>query len=199
MEYTIDIQKLRYAIQREYSTVAEHPQKGFHFHTGRKLARLLEYPEEWIETAPRLALESFAGTGNPLKARQIVPGEKIVDAGCGSGFDAILAATFTGKDGAVIGVDMTSEMITKARTAAAQTGLRQIEFRNGYLEDLPIPDRWADVVISNGVLNLCVDKLRVLQEFHRVLSPAGRIQIADILVKKSVPEKAKQDIDLWTG
>lgn len=199
METSINVEELRCAIKREYSEVATHAEKGFHFHTGLRLAGILEYPKEWIEQVPSGALESFAGTGNPFKAGQICAGEKVVDAGCGSGFDATLAGLFTGKEGAVIGVDMTPEMLAKARSAAAEAGLRHIEFRNGYLEELPVADGWADVIISNGVLNLCPDKMRVLQEFHRVLSPKGRLQIGDIIVKKAVPEKAKQNIDLWTG
>ncbi len=199
METTINLEDLRCAIKREYTEVATHPEKGFHFHTGHKLARMLEYPETWLERVPKVALESFAGTGNPFKAGDIRNGANVVDAGCGSGFDSTLAGIFTGRDGAVIGVDMTPGMLKKARTAASQAGLTHVEFRDGYLEELPVADGWADVVISNGVLNLCPDKLQVLREFHRVLAPSGRLQVGDILVEKPVPEKAKQNMDLWTG
>lgn len=200
METIINIEALRCAIQREYSEVAAEAGKGFHFHTGLKLARILKYSKEWIERAPAEALESFAGTGNPFLAGPIGHGEKIVDAGCGSGFDSTLAATFTGEKGAVIGVDMTPEMLAKARRAVSgAANFSHIEFRSGYLEELPVKDGWADMILSNGVLNLCPSKMRVLQEFHRVLSPGGRLQIGDILVEKPVSEKAKQNIDLWTG
>jgi ubiquinone/menaquinone biosynthesis C-methylase UbiE len=100
-------------------------------------------------------------------------------------------------DGMVIGVDMTPAMLDKARRSAAQ--LSNVEFREGYGEALPVPDGWADVVISNGVLNLMPDKANALQEMARVLKPGGRLQIGDILVQKAVPDSAKRDIDLWTG
>jgi arsenite methyltransferase len=195
----VDVSELRCAIKKEYSEVALHHDKGFHFHTGRKLAGILGYAQEWIDRLPDDAVESLAGTGNPFRAGAIRLGEKIVDAGCGSGTDSLLAAMFTGADGAVIGVDMTSEMLSKAQKAAVQLNLKNVEFRNGYLEELPVENAWADVVISNGSLNLCPDKLRVLLEFHRILAPHGRLQIGDIIVHKAVPQTAKQNIDLWTG
>jgi ubiquinone/menaquinone biosynthesis C-methylase UbiE len=99
----------------------------------------------------------------------------------------------------VIGVDMTPAMLDKAKRAAADAGLRNVEFRQGYAEDLPASDGWADVVISNGVLNLMPDKAAALREMARVLKPDGRLQIGDILVQKPVPESAKRKIDLWTG
>jgi ubiquinone/menaquinone biosynthesis C-methylase UbiE len=104
-----------------------------------------------------------------------------------------------GPAGHVIGVDMTEAMLAKARHSAAQAGVSTVEFRQGYVEALPVPDGWADVVISNGVLNLMPDKLTALQEMARVLKPTGRLQIGDILVHKPVPEEAKRLIDLWTG
>ena len=104
-----------------------------------------------------------------------------------------------GDSGRVIGIDMTPEMLEKAQRATEAAGLSNIEFRKGVAEALPIDDQWADVVISNGVVNLCPDKLAVFREMYRVLKPGGRLQIADILVEKAVPEEAKQDIDLWTG
>ena len=199
MPTTINVEELRCAIKREYSEVATNVEKRFHFHTGLRLAKILEYPEKWIEMIPNEALQSFAGTGNPFQGGPIQPGEKILDAGCGSGFDTTLAGIFTGENGAVLGVDMTPEMLARARSAVSKAGLPNIEFRNGYLEELPVTDGWADVIISNGVLNLCPDKTRVLQEFHRVLSVGGRLQVGDIAVRKPVPEKAKENIDLWTG
>jgi len=96
-------------------------------------------------------------------------------------------------------VDMTPAMLNKARRAASEAGLRNVEFREGLAEALPVPDGWADVVISNGVLNLMPDKSAALREMARVLKPTGRLQIGDILVQKAVPETARQKIDLWTG
>ena len=119
--------------------------------------------------------------------------------GSGAGFDSLIAGRLVGPTGHVVGVDMTPEMLKKARDAAAQAGLSHVEFRQGYAESLPISDGWADVVISNGVVNLCPDKQAVFQEMYRALKPGGRLQIGDILVQKAVPESAKEDIDLWTG
>ncbi len=195
----VDLGTLRGEIQKEYTEVAAHPEKGFHFHTGWPLARMLGYPEEWVAALPAAAVESFAGTGNPFSLGEIQPGEQVVDVGSGAGFDSLIAARLVGPEGRVIGVDMTPAMRHKARAAAAEAGLGQVEFRDGYAESLPVPDAWADVVISNGVLNLCPDKFAVFQELCRVLRPGGRLQIGDILVQREVPQDAKDDIDLWTG
>ena len=195
----LDLGTLRDAIQEEYAEVAADPEKGFHFHTGRPLARLLEYADEWLEGIPESSVESFAGTGNPFSLGEIHPGEKVVDVGCGAGIDSLIAAKKTGPGGRVIGVDMTPAMLDKARRAAQETQLSNVEFREGYAESLPVDDGWADVVISNGVLNLMPDKDAALAEMSRVLKPGGRLQIGDILVQKAVPESAKRKIDLWTG
>jgi len=198
-ELALDVDTLRQAIQEEYAEVASHPEKGFHFHTGRPLARMLEYLDEWLEGIPEHSIESFAGTGNPFCLGKLHPGERIVDVGCGAGIDSLIAAKKVGPDGRVIGVDMTPSMLEKARHAAEKTGLENVEFREGYAEALPIPDDWANVVISNGVLNLMPDKAAALEEMSRVLKPGGRLQIGDILVQKAVPESARRKIDLWTG
>ena len=195
----LDIGTLRGAIQEEYSEVASNPQKGFHFHTGRLLARMLEYADEWLKGIPESSIESFAGTGNPFSLGKLLPGERVVDVGCGAGIDSLIAAKKVGSEGRVIGVDMTPSMLQKARHAADESGLENVEFREGYAEALPVEDGWADVVISNGVLNLMPDKGAALEEMSRVLEPGGRLQIGDILVQKAVPESAKRKIDLWTG
>jgi SAM-dependent methyltransferase len=195
----VDREQLRSAIQAEYAEVALHPTKGFHFHTGRRLARLLGYDEAWLAGIPEAAIESFAGTGNPFSLGQLHPGERIVDVGAGAGIDTLIAAKMVGPAGQVVGVDMTAEMLGKAQQNARAAGLLNVEFREGYGEELPVPDEWADVVISNGVLNLMPDKSAGLREMARVLKPGGRLQIGDILVQKAVPESAKRQIDLWTG
>ena len=204
---TPDIGELRAAIQAEYTEVANEPEKGFHFHTGRPLADRLGYAEEWLEGVPKGSLESFAGTGNPFSVGEISPGENVVDVGCGAGTDSLIAAGMVAGGGQVVGVDMTPAMTEKARRGARQAGLDNAEFREGHAEDLPVSDGWADVVISNGVLNLMPDKGAALAEMARVLKkpdaasgePGGRIQIGDILVDRTVPETAKARIDLWTG
>lgn len=196
----LDVETLRCEIRKEYAEVAKNPTKGFHFHTGRPLAKLLGYPDAWIDALPASAVESLAGTGNPFASGDILSGERVVDIGCGAGFDSLLAGRCVGRAGQVIGVDMTPEMVEKARNAAAEAELAHIvEFREGHAESLPVPDQWADVVISNGVVNLSPDKFTVFQEMYRVLRPGGRIQIGDILVNKPVPEGAKRKIELWTG
>jgi arsenite methyltransferase len=195
----LDVATLRVAIREEYAEVASHPDKGFHFHTGRPLARMLEYTDEWLIGIPEASIESFAGTGNPFSLGELRPGERVVDVGCGAGIDSLIAAKQVGPDGRVIGVDMTPYMLEKARRSAVETGLENVEFEEGYAEALPVEDGWADVVISNGVLNLMPDKAAALEEMSRVLKPGGRLQIGDILVQKAVPESAKRKIDLWTG
>jgi SAM-dependent methyltransferase len=198
-EQELDVGVLREAIREEYAEVASHPEKGFHFHTGRPLARMLEYADEWLIGIPEASIESFAGTGNPFSLGELRPGESVVDVGCGAGIDSLIAAKKVGSEGRVIGVDMTSSMLQKARQAAKVAGLENVEFQEGYAEELPVDDCWADVVISNGVLNLMPDKSAALEEMSRVLGPDGRLQIGDILVQKAVPESAKRKIDLWTG
>lgn len=190
---------LRHAIREEYAAVATDPGRGFHFHTGRHLAALLGYDERWLSAVPETSIESFAGTGNPFHLGVPEPGERVVDVGCGAGIDSLIAAGMVGPQGRVIGVDMTPAMLEKARASAKAARVAHVEFREGYGEALPVPDGWADVVISNGVLNLMPDKRAALQEMARVLKPGGRLQIADILVQRPVPESAKRTIDLWTG
>jgi SAM-dependent methyltransferase len=190
---------LRHAVRTEYEAVALTPDRGFHFHTGRPLARLLGYPEVWLEGVPESATESFAGTGNPFGVGEIGLGEHLVDVGCGAGTDSLIAARMVGGSGAVVGVDMTPAMLQRARHGAAETQLANVAFVEGYAESLPVVSGWADVVISNGVLNLLPDKQAGLREIARVLKPGGRLQIADILVQRDMPASAKRRIDLWTG
>ena len=198
-EPAVDIDALRASILAEYAAVAVEPDRGFHFHTGYRLAAILGYPAAWITTLPPAAVESMAGTGNPFALGEIATGEHVVDCGSGSGTDALIAGRLVGSTGWVIGIDMTPEMLAKARHTAAEAGLSNVEFREGVLEHLPIESGWADVLISNGVLDLVPDKAAALAEMHRVLRPGGRLQIADIVLDRSVSETAKQDISLWTG
>lgn len=198
-EPPLDIGRLRQAIQEEYTAVARDPGRGYHFHTGRPLASMLGYRDDWLEGVPEGSIASFAGTGNPFRLGQLQPGERVVDVGCGAGIDSLIGVKMVGPSGQVIGVDMTQAMLDMARKSAHEAGAGNVEFRFGLAESLPIPDGWADVVISNGVLNLVPDKRAALQEMARVLKPTGRLQIGDILVRAAVPEDAKQQIDLWTG
>lgn len=195
----VDLADLRDAIREEYAAVARTPDRGFHFHTGRRLAELLGYGAELLEGIPDDAIASMAGTGNPFALGPVVEGERVVDCGSGAGVDSLVAARLVGSTGAVIGVDMTPEMVEKARDAAARAGIRTVEFRPGYLEALPVDDGWADVVISNGVLNLVPDKRAALAEMFRVLRPGGRLQLADIVLGRAVSDGSKLDVSLWTG
>lgn len=198
-ELGLELDELRGAITEEYSAVAMEPEQGFHFHTGRPLTRILGYEDEWLEGIPDTAIESFAGTGNPFSIDEIREGEYVVDIGCGAGIDSLVAAKKVGSEGRVIGVDMTAAMLAKAERAADEGSFENVDFKNGHAEELPVGDGWADVVISNGVINLTPDKKATFREMYRVLKPGGRLQLGDILVQKQVPEGAKRKIDLWTG
>ena len=198
-ELGLNLNELRSAISEEYTLVAAEPEHGFHFHTGRPLTHILGYDQAWLENIPETAVASFAGTGNPFSLGELQPGEHVVDIGSGAGIDSLIAANMVGETGHVIGVDMTPAMLDRAQAALTESGLQNVSFRHGYGEDLPVEDGWADVIISNGVMNLFPDKAAALAEMVRVLKPNGRLQIADILVEKPVPTGAKQNIDLWTG
>jgi 2-polyprenyl-3-methyl-5-hydroxy-6-metoxy-1,4-benzoquinol methylase len=195
----IFVDTLRTEVQDEYSIVAKDPQQGFHFHTGRRLANLLGYKDEILDQFPEKVIESFAGTGNVFNLGELKPGEHVLDVGCGAGLDCLIAARMVGEYGKVIGVDMTPDMINKARQNTTLVGTSNVEFIQDYSEELPVPSEWADVVISNGAINLSPDKDAVFSEIFRVLKPGGRIQIADILVQKPVPNNAKNNLDLWAG
>lgn len=198
-ESPIDGRALRAQVRAKYVEVAEHPDGEFHFHTGSTLAARCGYPSHVVADVPGSATERFAGVASPFSVRALVTGERVVDVGCGAGFDSLLAARAVGPRGAVIGIDMTEAMLTKARAAAAELGAGNVEFRHGFAEALPAEDGWADVVISNGVFNLCVDKRAVLEEARRVLRPGGVLQFADIATDAPIPEDALRQIDLWTG
>jgi len=195
----ISLQELRVEIKKEYTNVALDPNKGYHFHTGRRLAGILGYDEALYAGLPEANIASFAGTGNPFALGPINPGETVVDIGSGAGFDSLIASRLVGPAGRVIGFDMTDEMLKKARAGAAAIGAANVEFREGLAEALPLPDDFADVVISNGVLNMMLDKAAALAEWHRILKPGGRLQVGDIAVQRAVPADALDDISLWTG
>jgi arsenite methyltransferase len=196
---SVDPVELREQIKDTYREVAIDPRKGYHFHTGRPLAKKLGYDQAAVDALPDAAVESFAGVSNPFVMRAIQPGEKVIDAGAGAGFDSFIAAGLVGEQGQVVGVDMTEEMLSKSRETASQMGAENVSFKQGLLEELPVDDGWADVVISNGVFNLCADKQTVFNEAFRVLRPGGVLQFADIANGNSVPEEARNNVDLWTA
>ncbi len=193
----VDSDALRAHVTEKYTEIANEPEKGAHFHTGKSLAIMVGYPESTIDSLPAGTVESFAGTGNPFSMGELKSGETVLDLGCGAGFDSLIAARQVGASGRVISIDMTPAMLDKAKVGARDAGLSNVEFHEAYAESLPVPDESVDVVISNGVINLCPDKMAVMAEINRVLKPGGRIQIGDMLVHKAVPDDAKADIDLW--
>ncbi len=195
----VDVDALREEVRKKYREVADAPTAEFHFHTGRAHALRMGYPASPLDQLPEEATEAFAGVANPFYWGLPRESEKVVDLGSGAGMDSFMAALSVGPRGHVIGVDMTTEMVDRATKLAHQLNLDNVEFREGFIEKLPIEDGWADVVISNGVINLCPDKLGVYKEVFRILKPGGRMAIADICVEKPVPEGALKDIDLWTG
>jgi len=198
-DLVVDPEALREQVRDKYREVAVDPHRTFHFHTGRNNAARLGYESSAVDALPNRAVESFAGVGNPFELRTLQPGERVVDVGSGAGFDSFIAAGQVGIEGRVVGVDMTPEMLKKSRETAEALGFGQVEFREGLAESLPVDDEWADVVISNGVINLCADKQAAFTEIHRVLTPGGWLQFADIANGRPVPPEALRDIDLWTG
>jgi SAM-dependent methyltransferase len=194
----VDQLALREEVKAKYRAVAVDPHGSYHFHTGRPLARRLGYDEAATGALPDSAVAAFAGVGNPFSLGALKPGERVVDLGSGGGFDCFIAAAQVGPEGRVIGIDMTEEMLERSRAAATAMGLRNVEFRQGVIESLPIEDGSVDAVISNGVINLCADKRQVFAEILRVLKPVGRLQFADIANGKEIPAGALRNIDLWT-
>jgi SAM-dependent methyltransferase len=198
-ELLVDSEVLRREVREKYREVALVPHAEHHFHTGRPLAMLLGYDQSVVASLPDRAVESFAGVGNPFSLRTLSQAEHVVDVGSGAGFDSFIAAHQVGPSGLVVGVDMTPEMLEKSRETKRLLGLGHVEFREGLAEALPVAAQWADVVISNGVFNLCPDKRAVFDETYRVLRPGGVLQIADIANGRPVPAEALREIDLWTG
>jgi SAM-dependent methyltransferase len=198
-DIAVDVEGLRREIKTKYVEVVEHPDASFHFHTGLRAASNAGYLDEWLDGVPSSSVASFAGVANPFHWGLPHRGERVLDVGSGAGMDSFIAANAVGAAGRVVGVDMTQEMLDRARGAAEEAGITNLEFREGLAERLPVDDGWADLVISNGVINLVPDKVGAYREIARVLRSGGRAQIADICVERPVPESALRDIDLWTG
>jgi SAM-dependent methyltransferase len=197
-EVLIDVDLLKSEIKKTYASVSEDPGKDFVFPTGRSWAEDLDYPAE-LANVPERAAESFAGVANPFALGRLVPGERVLDLGSGAGTDSLVAAEMVGESGHVTGIDMTPEMLVKARAAASEMRVTNVEFVESEAESLPFPDGSFDVVISNGVIDLVPDKDAVFGEIFRVLVPGGRIQIADVTIQNPVSEEGRRNIDLWTG
>src|SRR6266849_4591731 len=194
----IDVDLLKSEIRNTYACVSQEPERDFIFPTGRAWAEDLGYPPE-LARVPEAAVESFAGVANPWELGRLAPGLRVLDLGSGAGTDSLIAAQMVGEHGQVTGIDMTPEMLAKARTAAAEMGVSNVEFIESEAERLPFPDESFDVVISNGVIDLIPDKDAVFAELFRVLTPGGRIQIADVTIQNPVSAEGRRNIDLWTG
>jgi arsenite methyltransferase len=198
VEVDIDVDVLKNEIKKTYASVSEDPERDFIFPTGRPWAEDLGYPDE-LANVPDAAVESFAGVANPWTLGRLAAGERVLDLGSGAGTDSLIAAQMVGDEGHVTGIDMTPEMLAKARAAAAEMGASNVEFVEAEAERLPFPDGSFDVVISNGVIDLIPDKDAVFAELFRVLAPGGRMQIADVTIQNPVSEEGRRNIDLWTG
>jgi arsenite methyltransferase len=194
----VDVDVLKREIKKTYASVSREPERDFVFPTGRAWAQDLDYPAE-LARVPDGAVESFAGVANPFSLGRLEQGERVLDLGSGAGTDSLVAVQMVGSEGSVTGIDMTAEMLERARAAAIELGADNVEFVEGEVERLPFADGSFDVVISNGVIDLVPDKDAVFSEIHRVLRPGGRIQIADVTIQQPVSEEGKRDIDLWTG
>jgi arsenite methyltransferase len=195
----LDVALLRSEIQRTYADVSTQPDQEFIFPTGRAWAQDLQYPADLLARVPESSCESFAGVANPFSMGALQPGEDVLDVGCGAGMDSLVAAQMVGATGSVTGIDMTPEMVAKARGSIAEMGLGNVRIVEGSAEHLPFDDASFDVVISNGVIDLIPDKDAVFSEITRVLRSGGRIQLADVTIQNPVSEESKRDIDLWAG
>ena len=198
VDVDIDVGLLKSEIKKTYARVSEEPGDDFIFPTGRAWAEDLDYPPE-LANVPESAVESFAGVANPFSLGRLASGERVLDLGSGAGTDSLVAAQMVGESGRVTGIDMTVQMLAKARAAAAEMRLEQVEFVEGEAEQLPFPDDSFDVVISNGVIDLIPDKEAVFAQLFRVLAPGGRMQIADVTIQNPVSADGRRNIDLWTG
>jgi arsenite methyltransferase len=198
IDVDIDVGLLKSEIKKTYASVSAEPDRDFIFPTGRAWAEDLGYPAE-LANVPEAAVESFAGVANPWELGRLAPGERVLDLGSGAGTDSLVAAQMVGEQGQVTGIDMTPEMLAKARAAAEQMGATNAEFVEGEAERLPFAHESFDVVISNGVIDLIPDKDAVYSELFRVLAPGGRLQIADVTIQNPVSDEGRRNIDLWTG
>jgi SAM-dependent methyltransferase len=195
----VDVDVLREEIRKTYTDVSADQGQEFIFPTGRSWAQDLGYPKPELARVPDATVDSFAGVANHWLLGRAAPGSIVLDLGCGAGTDLLIAAQMAGPEGRVIGIDMTSAMLERARASAAEMGLTNVEVHESLIESLPLESASVDLVISNGVIDLVPDKDAVFDEIDRVLRPGGRLQVADVVIHHEVSEDARKNIDLWTG
>lgn len=184
-------------VRQHYSAIAEGKQCGCGSGNALDVARVIGYSAEELAAAGQANLG--LGCGNPLALAAIEPGMTVLDLGSGAGFDAFLAWRRVGPQGRVIGVDMTDQMLQLARKNAADLGAANVEFRKGAIESLPVDDNSVDLVISNCVINLSVNKPAVFREIHRVLKPGGSFAVSDIVLLRPLPEEIARDVEAYVG
>lgn len=187
------------AVKLMYTAVANKPEKGFHFPSGRTACAFVGYPSEQLDQITPTALESFAGVGYPFQANVIKANDTVLDVGAGAGTDILLSALLAGKSGKAYGLDMTQAMHEKLQLNMGKMGLKNIIPLKGNAEEIPVEDHSVDVVTSNGVLNLVPDKTKAITEIFRILKPGGYVQISDIVIKKNIGEldESKANPQLW--
>lgn len=199
MSAQVDRRELESKVQAMYRDVAEHPHGDFHFEMGRALAERLGYRPADLDRVPAEAIDSFAGVGYYFHLLDDMEGARVLDLGSGSGMDSFIASLITGPAGTVIGLDMTAAQRAKAEALRRRQGVRNITYVAGHIDAPPFEDGSFDVVISNGVINLAVDKPQVFREVARLLRPGGRLALADIVTDVDLPETIACNTTLWAA
>jgi SAM-dependent methyltransferase len=194
---TEDRNRIKASIRQKYAEVSVSPEGLFRYPTGRAGLEALGYASEIIRSLPEAAVSSYCGVGNPFIPGQIKEGDEVLDIGCGGGVDTLAAAIIVGSTGNVVGIDMVSEMLARAKENLRETLFHNVTLLEASAEDLPFRRNSFYVVISNGVFNLIVDKSRALAEVFRVLKPNGRLMIADQILTGNLPDDTKSRVESW--
>jgi SAM-dependent methyltransferase len=189
--------EIKEAVKAKYSKVAKDPCATFNFPVGKDFAIKVGYPKDIIDKLPRSMYESFTGANNPQPFIELKEGEAVLDLGCGAGLDLYFYAKAVGEKGKVYGLDISEDMVDKAKTNMDVAGIKNVEIQHGHSDNLPFQDNFFDVVASNGIYNLSPDKQKVMCEVFRVLKSGGRTVFSEVVLKDKLPEAARKDIDDW--